>query len=76
MNRKEFIAYCWEFYGPRGIYGEFFGHTLNLGELEEAVDKRMESDSYEEDSVDREAVRDLMMETRKKFIAERKKAGR
>lgn len=67
-NRRWFQNYVWEFYKPNGIYGDFFGHTLTYGELEEAVTRRMKSSHFEGDSVDREKVRDIMIEARKRMI--------
>lgn len=68
MNQKQknqFIDYCWSFYGPKQLYGEIFGHSLTKGELVAAVDAHIESPTFEGDSVDREAVRDIMIEARK-----------
>ncbi len=63
MKRNEFIMYCWTFYGPEGIYGDFFNHSLRKSTLAKAVDLRMKSDQYEGDTFDREAVRDILLLT-------------
>jgi hypothetical protein len=64
-----FINYCWAFYGPQAIYGDFFGHNLTMEELLQAIEKRTqiktpEFHGNELDSFDRELVRDLMLAAR------------
>lgn len=73
---REFIEYCWAFYGPHQIYGEFFGHTLTRGELEEAVQTRIKTADFAGDTIDREAVRDIMLDKRKEVVKKRRDAKR
>jgi len=57
-----FVNYCWKFYGPKGVYGNFFGHTLTKVELIAACELRMVSDAnFCGDTVDREAVREMLI---------------
>ena len=69
MNQEKlFFNYCWEFYGPNGIYGKtFFNNTLTKKELKTAITVRMRiltcfaNQSFDYDSIDREIVRDTMI---------------
>jgi hypothetical protein len=72
MNGRQFADYCWSFYGPHQLYGHFFGHSLTMEELEEAVIERASSPDYAADSFDREAVRDIIIAKRKEGVAKRK----
>jgi hypothetical protein len=63
MNMNEFVDYCLDFYGTGGIYD--FGATKE--NVEEAVKIRLERHNdiqWDADSVDREMVRDIMLELR------------
>ena len=65
----QFINYCWAFYRPQGIHGDFFAHTLTIEELTRAVDLRAkiktpEFHGNDLDSFDRELVRDIMLAVR------------
>lgn len=64
-NLTTFAEYVWSFYGPNKIHGDFFGHTLTKAELLLAVNERAKSPHFDGDSIDREAVRDLMTFHRK-----------
>jgi hypothetical protein len=57
---KQFASYCWGFYGPNKVHGDFFGHSLTREELEAAVSIQVAEPSFEGDSVDSER----MIETR------------
>ena len=61
MN-DSFIKYCLAFYGPGGLYD--LGATY--GEIEAALAERLQRDPFpfEGDTVDRELVRDILIETR------------
>jgi hypothetical protein len=63
---EQFKNYVWSFYGPGQIYGDFFNHTLTRLELDAAVDKRLQEQTFafDGDSMDRERVRDLMTKAR------------
>jgi len=66
MN-SEFINYCLSFYGKKGIYDEV---GASREEIEKAVEIRLAlpiSIPFDEDSIDREMIRDivLMMKGRK-----------
>lgn len=62
---KQFTQYVWSFYGPKQIYGDMFSHTLTHKELNAAVSILVETREFEGDSVDREAVRDIMLANRR-----------
>ncbi len=66
MNTKDFADYCWEFYAPHAMYGHFFNHTLTRSELNLAVSLRIVGggEAFGADSLDREAVRDLILNAR------------
>ena len=57
-----FIKYCLKFYGPGGLYD--LGATY--GEIEAALAERLKRDPFpfDGDTVDRELVRDILIETR------------
>lgn len=65
MSLVEFTQYCWSFYGPGQIYGEFFGHKLTMAALDKACLKVSKRKDYEGDTFDRERVRDLLLSTAK-----------
>ena len=65
-DRRVFADYCWDFYGPGHLYGHFFDDNLTRQELNVAVVARMKHDLFEGDTIDREAVRDLLLEARNK----------
>lgn len=64
---KEFIDYCWEFYKPKGLYGEYFDRNLTKEEVKAACLLRSKHPTFEGDSVDREAVRDTILFARGKL---------
>lgn len=67
MNFKEFEDYCFEFYGPKEIHGDFFDHSLTREELRLAIHLRMSDPySFDGDSFDREIVRDILLAVRGK----------
>ncbi len=56
-----FFDYCWGFYGPNGIHGNFFNNKLTRKELRVACAARMSHPSWGDgDTVDREAVREIL----------------
>jgi len=63
-----FVDYCWQFYAPGEIYGDYFDNNLTKPELIEACKKRMKDTKNwgDGDSFDREAVRDIMVKKRGK----------
>ena len=63
---EKFLSYCWEFYGPEGIYGHFFDHNLTLDELKQALKVRKIFPNFEGDSIDRELIRDVILVLRGK----------
>jgi hypothetical protein len=65
-DEPSFADYCWGFYGPGGIYGDFFDNTLTRAELDAAIEHRMLTDygAFAADSIDREFVRDIMLARR------------
>lgn len=56
MNPKEFVEYFTKFYGPGGLY-PLEGWTDRMVEL--AIEMR--GDNFEGDSIDREAIRDMIL---------------
>lgn len=60
---RAFLEYCWSFYGPCEIYGRIFHHKLNKQQLFTAVMLRIRcaGENFAGDSVDREAVRDILL---------------
>ena len=70
MNNGQFTRYCLSFYGARGIYDM----NATPEEIEEATAERLARFPNLEfcgDTVDREKVRDIMLERRAAFIAQR-----
>lgn len=66
---KEFVNYVFEFYGPNGIYADFFkGTAVTKAEIRKATKIRQGTGQFEGDSFDREAVRDIMLAARGQFI--------
>jgi hypothetical protein len=78
VNYKDpqvFFDYCWKFYAPGEIYGEYFGNKLKPEDLKEAIAERMKDPKFEGDSVDREAVRDMLLtDSKYKKYTSKKKA--
>ena len=64
MEIKDFQKYVWGFYGPNQIYGDYFNHTLTFKEVKAACILRALQPNYAADSVDREAVRDILLTAR------------
>lgn len=56
MKHREFIEYVFQFYGPNGLY-PIKGITVRLVRLGIA----MRGSNFEGDSIDREAIRDLIL---------------
>ena len=74
MTSRAFTAYCLQFYGSGGIYDM----NATAEEIEEATAARLERFPRLEfcgDTVDREKVRDLMLERRAAFIEQRRKTA-
>ena len=67
-NEKEFEDYCFEFYGPKEMYGDFFDHSLTREELRLAIKLRLSNKEFgfDGDSLDREIVRDILLAVRGK----------
>jgi hypothetical protein len=65
-HEKVFFDYCWSFYGPHQIYGNFFGHQLQVNELRQAIEIRkvFALPVFQGDSIDRELVRDILIAMR------------
>lgn len=63
MNENEFIEYVMEFYGDKGIYDI----KATKAEIQRAINirKLFQVIPVEFDSVDREFVRDIILEMRK-----------
>lgn len=69
VNR--FVDYALSFYGPGRVYG--MGATKE--EITEALEVRLQrypDTPFCGDSLDRELVRDIIMEKREKFLAQRR----
>lgn len=59
---QDFIDYCWDFYGPNGIHGDFFDHKLTFEQLTLAIQlRRATASDFSADSIDREAVREILL---------------
>jgi len=65
MTKTAFVEYCWSFYRPGAIYGDFFSPPLLRDELTRAVDRRSRCGDFCGDSLDREAVRELILAARR-----------
>lgn len=72
MNIQEFINYMMSFYGPAGIYSE-----LNFNEIQVATALgvyrgrlHQQGSEFVGDSVDREAVRDIILAARGNTVPE------
>jgi len=65
---KEFVDYVFGFYGPKGIYTDFFKTPVTKAEIKAATKIRQATGQFEGDSFDREAVRDIMLAARGQFI--------
>ncbi|RYF12771.1 MAG: hypothetical protein EOO40_00405 [Deltaproteobacteria bacterium] len=68
MSAKEFLDYCWSFYGKNEIYGDAFGQSLTRQELSAATAlyRATAGDDFCGDSMDRECVRELLLFARDK----------
>lgn len=64
-----FTDYVLSFYGPNEIYGHFFNHTLSREEVTQAIEERLQDDSFpfDGDSADRERVRDIIEKNRQTY---------
>lgn len=64
----DFIEYCWSFYGPGQVHGDFFDNALTRKELEAATEEYMLTNTadFAADSFDREHIRDIMLVNRNK----------
>jgi len=60
LTLKEFISYVWSFYGTDQLYCEYFYNDLTLKEVEAACTLRYQNPGFSGDSIDREAVRDIL----------------
>ena len=60
---KEFVEYVMSFYGPEGLYVEFFGSGVSEEEVKKAlkIRKKNKKFAFDGDSMDREIVRDIML---------------
>jgi len=64
---NEFIAYCESFYGPTGLYAEFFAASpLTHEDFVHATEalvrlRRKQNVPFEGDSFDRETLRDILL---------------
>ena len=69
----EFVDYCWQFYAPGEIYGDYFDNNLTKEELVKACKVRMKDTKNwgDGDTFDREAVRDIMLKKRGKHATVR-----
>jgi hypothetical protein len=62
-NQEQFIAYCLDFYGPQGIYPlGFTRRQLELATELYQLKLKQGREQFEGDTVDRENVRDLLLE--------------
>jgi hypothetical protein len=66
FSEKSFEDYCFKFYGPNEMYGNFFDNTLTREELRLAIQLRLSNRKLEfaGDSFDREIVRDILLAVR------------
>lgn len=61
----QFVDYCWSFYAPHDLCGDIFEHRLTRRELMAACVLRMvTAKDFASDTVDREAVRDILLAAR------------
>lgn len=60
-----FFEYCWKFYAPGEMHGDYFDNKLTPEDLKAAIAQQMKTPNFEGDSVDREAVRDILMADQK-----------
>lgn len=68
MEIKEFVEYVYGFYGPKGMYSNFFKTNVTKKEIKAATLLRIKSGQFEGDTFDREAVRDIILAARGEFI--------
>ena len=67
LNGKKFTGYVWHYYKPKGMFGDFFNHTLTKEEVLKGI--KQYRTIYpkkwgEGDTMDREWVRDIMIKNR------------
>jgi hypothetical protein len=70
MSDSDFVKYCMSFYGPQGIYPMDFNTTqirLAMGILKSRLASN--SGTFCADSVDREWIRDIIVEARQAIEA-------
>ena len=70
MSDSDFVKYCMSFYGPEGIYPMDFNTTqirLAMGILKARISSNL--GSFCADSVDREWIRDIIIEARQDSVA-------
>ena len=61
FNKKEFVNYVMDFYGPKGLYSQFFGKGVTRQEVELATDMVMRKfPGFSVGSWERELVRDVL----------------
>ncbi len=63
----EFQQYIWSFYGPDGVYAEFFDPPITKAEVTAAIlirKRHTKEFQWSGDSTDRELVRDIMLARR------------
>ena len=66
-NAEAFIDYCNGFYGPEGLYGDFFALApLTRADFERGMTALLalraeQNIPYEGDSMDRESLRDILL---------------
>ena len=67
LNGKKFTGYVWHYYKPKGMFGDFFNHTLTKEEVLKGIEQYKATHPKkwgEGDTVDREWVRDIMIKNR------------
>lgn len=62
-NKEEFIKYFMSFYGPRGVYPDVLP-GLEKHEIVRGIEMRMRGGDFDGDSIDREVIRDFILEAR------------
>lgn len=63
---NDFYDYCWSYYGPGGIFADIFVHPVTKEEMTAAIALRKASvNDFQGDSIDREAVRDILLGARR-----------
>lgn len=66
---SKFAKYLWDFYGPEGVYEEFFVPALSVEEIEKGIEEYQQQNpesnlDKDGDSIDREMIRDIMLQAR------------